>query len=142
MPFAELLKVSGRQAAVGTHWHAEFTGMQDVKMADVGLLVPQLPGPLRAAIAVESKRHVRGTVGADPLAAVRFQRRLSPAATPLMYMCNGDHNGVCHYIGTAYGQQKFVNPALSGHLQARCCNSAASLLSITVMFILDLACHP
>ncbi|CAL8466648.1 g6184 [Coccomyxa elongata] len=77
----------------------------------------ELPPPLRAAIAVESKRHVRGTGGADSVAAARFQRRLSPAATPLMYMCNGDNNGVCYYIGTAYGQQKFVNPALSGHLQ-------------------------
>ena len=77
----------------------------------------QMHAPKRAAIAVESKRHVRGMAGVDSLAAARFQRRLSPAATPLMYMCDGDHNGVCHYIGTAYGQQKFVNPALSGRLQ-------------------------
>lgn len=94
--------------------------------------------PLRAAIAVESKRHVRGMAGVDSLAAARFQRRLSPAATPLMYMCNGDHNGVCHYIGTAYGQQKFVNPALSGSLQVRCsaltgsCNLPMTLYSCKV----------
>ncbi len=110
--------------------------MQGVKVADICLILPQMPPPFRAAIAVESKRHVRGTGGADSVAAARFQRRLSPAATPLMYMCNGDNNGVCHYIGTAYGQQKFVNPALSGHLQVRYCNLAASLLSITEVLIL------
>jgi hypothetical protein len=75
-----------------------------------------LQGGLRLAIAVESKRHVRSTC-ADAAARTRFQRRLSPAATELLYMFNGDNNGVCHYLGTSYGQQEFVNPALSGMLQ-------------------------
>ncbi len=74
-----------------------------------------MQGP-HSAIAVESKRHVRSTC-ANAAAGARFQRRLSPAATELMYMFDGDHNGVCHYLGTKYGQQEFVNPALSGLLQ-------------------------
>ena len=104
-------------------------------MADACLHVPQLPAPLRAAIAVESKRHVRGTRAADSVAAARFQRRLSPAATPLMYMCNGDHNGACHHIGTAYGQQKFVNPALSGQLQVTGYPVSCSLIVMSFLHL-------
>lgn len=68
---------------------------------------------------MESKRHVR-SMCTDAAAGARFQRRLPPSATELVYMFDGDHNGVCHHLGTRYGQQEFVNPALSGMLQVEC----------------------
>ena len=34
-------------------------------------------------------------------------------------MFDGDHNGAVHYVGSKYGQQDFVNPALSGQIKVR-----------------------
>jgi len=36
-----------------------------------------------------------------------------------MYMFDGDDNGVCHFIGTSYGSQEWVNPVLSGQIKVR-----------------------
>ncbi len=35
----------------------------------------------------------------------RFQRRLLPSSHECAYMCDGDQNGVLHFIGTLYGTQ-------------------------------------
>jgi len=32
-------------------------------------------------------------------------------------MFDGDDNGVCHFIGTSYGSQEWVNPVLSGQIK-------------------------
>ena len=66
---------------------------------------------------VEGKRHVTGIVRNDAAALLRFQRRMSPACVELTYMFDGDHNGAVHYLGSKYGQQDFVNPALSGQVK-------------------------
>lgn len=72
------------------------------------------------ALAVEHMRQVRGAkTGADPLAAARWQRRHSPAATELLFLHSGDANGVCHHLGTDYKRGPFVNPVLAGRLQVR-----------------------
>ena len=73
---------------------------------------PQVNG-----FAVEGKRHVTGNAGHDAAAYMRFQRRMSPACVELTYMFDGDHNGAVHYLGSGYGQQDFVNPALSGRIK-------------------------
>ena len=67
--------------------------------------------------AVEGKRHVTGKARNDAAALLRFQRRMSPACVELTYMFDGDHNGAVHYLGSKYGQQDFVNPALSGQMK-------------------------
>ena len=46
-----------------------------------------------------------------------LQRRHSPLCSELMYVCNGDTNGVCHFLGTAYGTQKWVNPVVAGRME-------------------------
>ena len=67
-------------------------------------------------LAVEGKRHVCGTATHDTAALMRFQRRTSPSCVELTYMFDGDHNGAIHFLGSRYGQQDFVNPALSGQI--------------------------
>lgn len=67
-------------------------------------------------LAVEGKRHVCGTSTHDTAALMRFQRRMSPSCVELTYMFDGDHNGAIHFLGSRYGQQDFVNPALSGQI--------------------------
>jgi hypothetical protein len=74
----------------------------------------QARGP-RSALAVEHRRLIRR---ADPLAAARWQRRRSPAATELTFLYSGDANGVCHHLGTDYERAPFLNPMLAGRLQA------------------------
>eukprot|EP00775_Hariotina_reticulata_P005568 gene5568-5805_t len=43
----------------------------------------------------------------------RYRRRLAPSCKELMYVCDGDHNGVLYYIATEYGSKQWVNPVLS-----------------------------
>ena len=72
--------------------------------------------------ALEARRHVRGLglqVGSAAAAAARFRRRQPPAATELLYVSDGDGNGVCRHLGTGYGRHSWVNPMLAGHVQAR-----------------------
>ena len=40
--------------------------------------------------------------------------------TELVYESDGDSNGVFHYLGTCYGTQPFVNPALVGRMKVGC----------------------
>ena len=71
--------------------------------------------------AVEARRHVRGLglLGSPAAAAARFRRRQPPAATELLYVSDGDGNGVCRHLGTGCGRHSWVNPMLAGHVQAR-----------------------
>ena len=67
---------------------------------------------------MEDVRHVRVQASAaEAAAATRFQRRHSPACHELMYVSNGDLNGVCHFLGRACGTQQWVNPVLAGTIQ-------------------------
>lgn len=54
---------------------------------------------------------------AEAAAATRFQRRHSPHCSELMYVSDGDTNGVCRFLGTAYGTQAWVNPVVAGRMQ-------------------------
>lgn len=68
-------------------------------------------------VSVEAKRHIYAvSQGAQPTSQ-RFQRRHPSACRELMYIFDGDDNGVCRFIGTTYGQQEWVNPALSGSIK-------------------------
>ena len=70
-----------------------------------------------AAVSGEGKRHMYA-VGQSPEAvAQRFQRRQPSACQELLYMFDGDDNGVCRFIGTSYGQQEWVSPVLSGQIK-------------------------
>lgn len=80
-------------------------------VSSAGLWALQVNG-----LAVEGKRHVCGTATHDTAALMRFQRRMSPSCVELTYMFDGDHNGAIHFLGSRYGQQDFVNPALSGQI--------------------------
>eukprot|EP00887_Chlorella_sp_A99_P006709 scaffold3.g6709.t1 len=81
-------------------------------------------GRAAAALAVEHGRHVRALTPAELAASARFQRRHAPGCAELIYMYDGDHNGVCWFLGTAYGTQQWVNPMTAGRLQARASSPA------------------
>ena len=70
-------------------------------------------------VSVESKRHIHAMGQGVQQVSQRFQRRHSSACQELMYMFDGDDNGVCHFIGTSYGAQEWVNPVLSGQMQVK-----------------------
>lgn len=42
----------------------------------------------------------------------RFQHRKS-SFKELLYICDGDSNGVLYFAGTSYGKHQWVNPVLS-----------------------------
>lgn len=46
-----------------------------------------------------------------------LQMRRAPGCTELIYMFDGDRNGVCWHLGTCGGTQPWVNPVLAGRLQ-------------------------
>lgn len=81
----------------------------------------ELPGG-KALHSVENRRHVRP---ADAARAVRYQRRKLPACRELMYVCDGDRNGVIHYLGTALGTQEWVNPVLAKRVEVRASSPAS-----------------
>ena len=87
----------------------------------------QRGGPL----SVQGKRHVRALTPGEVAASARFQRRHSPGCTELIYMYDGDHNGVCRFLGTHYGEQEWVNPVLTGALQVR----AAGVVCVCVGWV-------
>lgn len=79
------------------------------------------PQAVRTPLSVEDTRHVRlRASAAEAAAAARFQRRHSPHCSELMYMSDGDNNGVCRFLGTAFGTQKWVNPVVAGRMEVRC----------------------
>ena len=46
-----------------------------------------------------------------------FKRRHGPTSRHLMFVSNGDSNGVIHHLGTMYGSQNWINPIVSGMVQ-------------------------
>lgn len=73
---------------------------------------------MRTPLSVEDTRHVRLCASsAEAAAATRLQRRHSPLCSELMYVCDGDINGVCRFLGTAYGTQAWVNPVVAGRME-------------------------
>lgn len=63
---------------------------------------------------VKGDRLVADISPLDDVAALRHQPRTPPGCVRLLYMYDGDCNGVCYYIGTRYGAQTWVNPVLAG----------------------------
>ena len=70
-----------------------------------------------APVSVEAKRHIYAMDQAAQAVPQRFQRRHPSGCQELMYMFDGDDNGVCRFIATSYGQQEWVNPVLSGQIK-------------------------
>ena len=75
----------------------------------------------RAGLAVEGKRNVKALEPATHGSTSRFLRRHAPASHNLMFVSNGDSNGVSHWLGTCYGTQAWVNPVLAGRMQVTPC---------------------
>eukprot|EP00884_Botryococcus_braunii_P002666 jgi/Botrbrau1/123/Bobra.0022s0109.1 len=74
---------------------------------------------LLPCLSVEAKRHVRAAELDKSDAAVRFQRRVLPSCTELMYGWDGDCNGVIYHIGCNFGKSAWVNPVLAGRLTVK-----------------------
>lgn len=82
--------------------------------------------PSRAAVSVRADRLVSELTPIEAATSARFQRRGSPhGCTQLIYMYDGDHNGVCWHIGTRYGTQKWINPVVAGLLAVRASSPVA-----------------
>ena len=79
-----------------------------------GLVMTRAVHVQAAPVSVEAKRHIYAVGQAVPQ---RFQRRHPSGCHELMYMFDGDDNGVCRFIGTSYGQQEWVNPVLCGQMK-------------------------
>lgn len=82
-------------------------------------------GADRAAASVRADRLVHELTPSEAVASTRFQRRAPHGCTQLIYMYDGDHNGVCWHVGTRYGSQKWVNPAVAGLLAVRASSPVA-----------------
>jgi hypothetical protein len=54
-----------------------------------------------------------------------FQRRLTPKYTELMYVFDGDKNGVVWHIATEYGTRQWVNPVLSKKIEVKASSPAS-----------------
>lgn len=61
----------------------------------------------------------------DPHGSMRFRQRCPSGCVPLVFMYDGDTNGVCHYIGTNYGKQAWVNPMSAGRLHVTASSPAS-----------------
>ncbi len=68
---------------------------------------------------MSDRRLVLAASSEQALAAARFQRRTSPQWRELIYINNGDANGVCAYLGSNYGADTWVNPVLAGRMMVR-----------------------
>ncbi|OIT33253.1 btbpoz domain-containing protein [Nicotiana attenuata] len=59
---------------------------------------------------------IKSVLKLTPISAVsydnRFQHRKS-SFKELLYICDGDSNGVLYFAGTSYGKHQWVNPVLS-----------------------------
>jgi len=71
------------------------------------------------AASVRADRLVRELTPWEAAVRTRFQRRNPHGCTQLIYMYDGDHNGICWFLGTRYGTQQWVNPAVAGLLKVR-----------------------
>eukprot|EP00798_Chlamydomonas_sp_ICE-L_P011410 gene11410-12116_t len=66
---------------------------------------------------VENKRLLRSPLHTQTFE--RFQRRCLPESQELSFVCDADKNGVCHFIGTLYGSQEWVNPVLAKRVEVK-----------------------
>lgn len=71
----------------------------------------------QAGLSVDSKRRLHESAALDPAMLRRRRRRNLGGARELMYLYDGDHEGVCHHFGTDFGSKQWVNPVLTGKLQ-------------------------
>ena len=81
--------------------------------------------PSRAAVSVRADRLVRELSPTEAATSARFQRRSPHGCTQLIYLYDGDYNGVCRHIGTRYGTQKWMNPVVAGLLEVRASSPVA-----------------
>lgn len=68
---------------------------------------------------------VREPTPMEIAAATRFRQRHTRGSTELMYMYDGDHNGLFWYLGTRHGSQSWMNPAILGIIHARASSPVA-----------------
>ena len=54
-----------------------------------------------------------------------YQRRLAPKYTELMYVFDGDRNGVVWHVATEYGTRQWVNPVLSKKIEVKASSPAS-----------------
>uniref|UniRef100_A0A6U9RRN1 BTB domain-containing protein n=1 Tax=Picocystis salinarum TaxID=88271 RepID=A0A6U9RRN1_9CHLO len=112
--------------------HDYLTSLQSSKLAEVSRLFRTLLEealqshpctyyaiqPLKNArptpLSLENRREVQvsGQMARDPHAIARFHRRAGKLHE-LMYMSDGDSNGVFHFLATDGGQHPWINPALT-----------------------------
>lgn len=96
----------------------------DARMDEEGQRAPQALRGQRGPISVQGKRHVRALTASEQLASSRFRLRRAPGCAELIYMYDGDKNGVCWHLGSRGGSQPWVNPVLAGRLQVRASSPA------------------
>ena len=53
------------------------------------------------------------------ICALQLRRSPEGCTAELLYMYDGDKNGVCWHLGTGGGSQPWVNPVIAGRLQVR-----------------------
>lgn len=70
----------------------------------------------RSLLTCEGKRTVRVPGHNEVIASSRLMIRRTRCTQELVYVYDGDHNGICWYLGTCCGSQKWVNPVLGGRL--------------------------
>jgi len=112
--------------------HECLTSLQRSKLAQVSLLFKTLLDealqshpctyaagqPLKntrpTPLSLENRRELQasGQMTPDPYAIARFHRRAGQSYE-LMYMSDGDNNGIFHFLATDGGQHPWINPALT-----------------------------
>jgi hypothetical protein len=75
--------------------------------------------PSAAAAASGVRAVAAASSSSKPGSWRHFRRRLAPSCTELMYVFDGDRNGVVHFIGTEYGSKQWVNPVASKALHIK-----------------------
>ncbi len=68
------------------------------------------------------------------LPGARYQRRLAPTCRELMYVYDGDQNGVISHIATDYGLKGWVNPVLAKRIEVRASSPASRFTDPKVRF--------
>ncbi|KAK9831854.1 hypothetical protein WJX81_001923 [Elliptochloris bilobata] len=115
-----------------------------VKAGDLAARSAVLRGLICEAEAPRQPDVAPGHAAAD--SAARFRRRQPPAATELLYVSDGDGNGVCRQLGTGFGRHSWVNPMLSGHVQVSasspCCRHTDAKALVSGGFLRHNAAGP
>lgn len=74
---------------------------------------------------VENKRLLRTPDAATLISNLRYQPRRRMSCQELMYVFDGDKNGVIQYIGTDCGTKQWVNPVLAKMIEVKASSPAA-----------------